>query len=128
MDSIEKIKAGKQLSKLNNKNALKPINEKQVYKLAQKRWAVKEIAAFFDCAVDTIKNRFSVIIAKGHENYNTKLREAQTKSAMSGNVTMQIWLGKQYLDQTDKTNISGLSDVEIERLKQIASSEMQNNL
>ena len=47
---------------------------------------------------------------------------------MSGNVTMQIWLGKQYLDQTDKTNISGLSDVEIERLKQIASSEMQNNL
>jgi len=121
-------KVTKQISKLNNKNAVKPINEKQVYKLAQKRWAVKEIAAFFDCAVNTITTRFETIIAKGHENYNTKLREAQTKSAMNGNVTMQIWLGKQYLNQIDKVNVNGLSDEETERLRQIANKEMENNL
>lgn len=92
----------KKHGKLNNKNALKPINESQVYKLAQKRWTITEIAAFFDCAFDTIKNRFSNIITKGHENYNTKLREAQSKAAMNGNVTMLIWLGKQYLGQVDK--------------------------
>ena len=109
-------KVTKHYGKLNNKNAVKPINEKQVYKLAQKRWAIKEIAAFFDCAVDTITSRFSIIIAKGHENYNTKLREAQTKSALGGNVTMQIWLGKQYLKQTDKqeTDITLPTEIIIE--------------
>lgn len=123
-----KKKVPKQLSKLNNKNALKPINENQVYKLAQKRWTVKEIAAFFDCAVNTITSRFETIILKGHENYNTRLREAQTRSAMNGNVTMQIWLGKQYLDQVDKVNTNGLTDEETERLRQIAKNEMLNNL
>lgn len=30
------------------------------------------------------------------------LRRAQWKSALGGNAPMMIWLGKQYLDQTDK--------------------------
>lgn len=33
-----------------------------------------------------------------------KLRQLQWKSAQAGNVTMQIWLGKNLLDQTDKNN------------------------
>ena len=68
-----------------------------------------------NCAENTITNRFEDIYTKGKEEGKAKLRDVQLKSAMSGNVTMQIWLGKQYLDQTDKTNISGLSDVEIEK-------------
>ena len=47
---------------------------------------------------------------------------------MNGNVTMQIWLGKQYLNQIDKVNVNGLSDEETERLRQIANKEMENNL
>lgn len=35
------------------------------------------------------------------------LRAKQYQTAMSGNVTMQIWLGKQRLGQTDKTEVSG---------------------
>jgi len=35
------------------------------------------------------------------------LRAKQYQTAMSGNVTMQIWLGKQRLGQADKTEISG---------------------
>jgi len=111
-----------------NQNSLLKISEEDVRKLAERFWTITEIAAFFNCSDKTISNRFSDIVAKGKESGKAKLRDLQLKSAMSGNVTMQIWLGKQYLDQTDKTNISGLSDVEIERLKQIASSEMQNNL
>ena len=30
------------------------------------------------------------------------LRRAQFEKALSGNVVMQIWLGKQHLDQKDK--------------------------
>jgi hypothetical protein len=41
---------------------------------------------------------------------------------------MQIWLGKQYLDQVDKVNTNGLTDEETERLRQIAKNEMLNNL
>ena len=33
------------------------------------------------------------------------LRAKQFDTAMSGNVTMQIWLGKQYLSQQDKVNL-----------------------
>lgn len=42
-------------------------------------------------------------LAKGDE----LLRTAQFKNAMSGNVTMQIWLGKQRLNQADKQEITG---------------------
>lgn len=39
--------------------------------------------------------------AKGDE----MLREIQLKTAKAGNVTMQIWLGKQRLGQSDKSEI-----------------------
>ena len=44
-----------------------------------------------------------------------RLRELQWDSAVKGNVTMQIWLGKQYLGQTDKsdTKIDGGLTIEI---------------
>lgn len=34
---------------------------------------------------------------------HSSLRRAQWKTAMDGNVTMQIWLGKQYLGQREKS-------------------------
>jgi len=38
---------------------------------------------------------------KGLENGKSSLRRIQWKSALGGNTTMQIWLGKQYLQQRD---------------------------
>jgi len=35
------------------------------------------------------------------------LRAKQFQTAMDGNVTMQIWLGKNYLEQADKQEIKG---------------------
>ena len=86
----------------NNKNAQKEINPIQVKRLAEKFWSKSEIAAFLDCHVDTVTNRFQEVYAKGKEVGKTKLRDLQMKSAQNGNVTMQIWLGKQYLGQSDK--------------------------
>jgi len=76
----------------------------------------KEIVAVlntFDinCSYDTIERRikeaFSVTFAEYVEQKQMafakpKLRKAQMESAMAGNATMLVWLGKQYLDQRDK--------------------------
>lgn len=85
-----------------NKHSLKDIKPEQVEPLAERFWAKSEIAAYLNCHVDTITNRFQDIYLKGRESGKAKLRDVQLKSAMGGNVTMQIWLGKQYLGQTDK--------------------------
>ena len=41
----------------------------------------------------------------GLENGRASLRRMQFKNAQAGNVTMQIWLGKQYLGQQDKQSL-----------------------
>ena len=123
-----KSKPAKKHGVANNKNALKDINSEDVRKLSEKFWTKSEIAAFLNCHVDTITNRFQEIFLKGRDNGKAKLRDIQLRSAMSGNVTMQIWLGKQYLDQTDKTQVSNLSETELERLREIATQEMKQNL
>lgn len=84
-----------------NKNSLLEIDAEEVRKLSERFWTKTEIAAFFNCSDKTISNRFSEIYTKGRENGKAKLRDLQIKAAMSGNVTMLIWLGKQYLNQTD---------------------------
>jgi len=66
-----------------------------------------ELAAVLGCHLDTVKERlkndpeFSAAYEKGLENGKSSLRRIQWKAALSGNTTMQIWLGKQYLGQRD---------------------------
>lgn len=87
-----------------------------------------EIAAFFNCSDKTISNRFSDILIKGREGGKAKLRDLQIKSALNGNVTMQIWLGKQYLEQVDRVNTSGLSEEETNRLRTFLTNQIKTNL
>ena len=51
---------------------------------------------------ETYNLGFSDIYKKKSSTGKMSLRRQQFKSAENGNVTMQIWLGKQYLGQTDK--------------------------
>ena len=71
-----------------------------------------EIASVLDVAINTLRkdNDFLPIYKKGQEEGKMSLRRLQWKSADKGNVTMQIWLGKQYLGQKDKKEISGDED------------------
>lgn len=62
---------------------------------------MQEIGAVCECSVDTLERRFADIIQKGKETGKSSLRRMQWKNAESGNVTMQIWLGKQLLGQKD---------------------------
>lgn len=70
----------------------------------------EEIAAFFNCSTDTIGRRkkhdpdFAEAYKKGFALGKVSLRRAQFKNAVENqNSTIQIWLGKQWLGQTDKT-------------------------
>lgn len=79
------------------------IDEKLVAGMASVGATNGEIADFCGCAVSTIQIRFRQILTKARSGMKTRLRQAQMKSAMGGNVTMMIWLGKQMLGQADKS-------------------------
>ncbi len=93
------------------------IDPEQVEKLASKLWKNTEIAAFFGCDEGTIRKRFSDILQKGREIGKTKLRDRQMQAAMDGNVTMLIWLGKQYLGQSDKVDQKIESAAIVQRMR-----------
>jgi hypothetical protein len=88
----------------------KEIDENLVLKLASIFCTTDEIAVACECSKDTLERRFAATLKKGRQNAKQSLRRLQFQSAVKGSVPMQIWLGKQYLDQKDKTDISA-SDV-----------------
>lgn len=61
-----------------------------------------DIAAFLGVNEGTIRKRFSDLLEKTRAGRRTKLREYQWELAKKGNPAMLIWLGKQYLGQSDK--------------------------
>jgi hypothetical protein len=73
----------------------------------------EEIAAFLGLSVDTLdraskrdnKCPFADYSGQKRKAANIRLRQLQWESATHGNITMQIWLGKQRLDQRDKQEI-----------------------
>lgn len=83
----------------------------------------EDIADLMDLSMDTIsraiKKKFNVTFAEYKEQKQSKLRftllQKQVEVAKAGNVVMLIWLGKQYLGQSDveKSEIKQLQkDVE----------------
>ena len=77
------------------------IDIKQVENLAKYGCTNIEIAQFFGCSADLIEKSYSVFTTKGRATQKLRLRQLQWKSAEGGNVTMQIWLGKQILGQAE---------------------------
>jgi hypothetical protein len=77
------------------------IDPELVYKLAVIHCSPKEIAQIVGCSADTIRGRFSDILAKGRAEGKQSLRRKQMEVAMSGNTSMLIWLGKNILGQSD---------------------------
>lgn len=91
------------------------LDETTLEKLAAIGCTTHEIAAFMNCSPDTIERNYAAVLKKGKENGKSSLRRMQWKAAESGNTTMQIWLGKQLLDQTDKREIKTIEEV-VDRL------------
>lgn len=99
----------------------KDIDVETLRKLAAMQCTTSEIAAFLDVDLNTITLHFSEEIAKNKELGKSSLRRAQYKTAItSENPTMQIWLGKNWLNQTDKMEQkNGPTDAFMDYLKEI---------
>ena len=96
----------------------KPIDPDQVKKLASIGLSNAEIGAVIDCSPDTIERRFKGMMKAGREHRNASVRRKQFEVAIAGNPTMLIWLGKQYLGQSDKIGLStpdGPLQVQVDR-------------
>jgi hypothetical protein len=80
----------------------KELDPEAVFKLARLGANNCEIAEFFNVSEGLIRKRYADVVRSGRTNMKIRLRQAQMREAMAGNVTMLIWLGKQLLNQTDQ--------------------------
>ena len=88
------------------------IDKSDFEKLCALQCTKEEIAGFFDCSEDTIerwchreyKESFAVVFAKKRVAGRISLRRSQFRMAET-NVSMAIWLGKQYLGQREQQEV-----------------------
>ena len=107
-----------------------PIDYEKAEKLASRMCSYDEIASILGVNASTLERdpEFVRHHKKGMDSGRGILRSKQFELAISGNATMRIWLGKQYLGQRDKSDqeITGkdgtplipaheLPDTEVER-------------
>ena len=85
------------------------IDYEAVKKLAGIQCTQSEIAAWLGCSVDTLlrDEKFCEIYKTGIENGRMSVRRHQWRALEDGNTTMLVWLGKQYLGQKDKNELTG---------------------
>ena len=99
-----------------------------------------EVAAHLGISFDTLERRIKQEFNADFADYKRQkrakgevlLRELQLKEAKKGNIPMLIFLGKNYLKQTDRTDhtsggekiqsmdLSKLTDIELNELKRLA--------
>jgi hypothetical protein len=79
------------------------IDPEQVRKLCEYGLNNVDIAGFFGCDEGTIRKGFSEYLTKGRVDRKITLCRGQYLAAQEGNVAMLIWLGKNELGQSDKT-------------------------
>jgi len=91
-----------------------PIDPEQVRKLAAIGCTHEEIGDIVGCSHDTLTRRFRDEIDSGRANAKASLRRKQWETALSGNITMLIWLGKQVLGQSDKQEITQGGEIVID--------------
>jgi hypothetical protein len=87
------------------------INLEEVEKLAAMQATDADLAAFFNVTTRTIERRrlepeFAEALERGKNKGRLTIRRAQLKLLEAGNTAMAIWLGKNYLGQTDRTEVN----------------------
>ena len=110
---------------------IKDIDFRDFEKCCQMQCTQEEIAGWFEIDEETLVKRvtehynktFSEVYKKYSAGGKCSLRRRQFRRAANGDRVMMIWLGKQYLGQSDKVeqkvteiNLSDVPDYEIEAL------------
>lgn len=93
----------------------KEISPDQLEQLAAIQCTDLEICAVLGISHDTLMRRkrepeYQRALEEGRAKGRASLRRAQWKAATSGNTSMLIWMGKQFLDQRDKPEEGGGAD------------------
>lgn len=97
------------------------INWADFDKLCVMQCTLAEIASWFDCSEDTIERnvkkekgiKFADYFRQKRGKGKVALRRKQYELAIGGNVTLLIWLGKQWLDQKEKYDVDEKSETHI---------------
>ena len=72
-----------------------------------------EIAKYFAADEAVIRKKFREDYEQGRQDMKVKLRQAQWKGALEhGNTSLLIFLGKNYLGQSDKTDLEAANNLE----------------
>lgn len=79
----------------------KVIPQNEVEHLASLGCNDREIAEYFGISESTLRYNFSLDLTNGRHSLKCSLRRAQLQTALSGNATLLIWLGKNILLQSD---------------------------
>ena len=112
----------------------KDIDVIEFKKLCGLQCTLSEIAGFFDCSEDTIerwcKRELKLSFADAFKKHSSEgkisLRRAQFRLAEK-NASMAIWLGKQYLNQTDKFEINHELVEDLKPLAELLNEPDENN-
>tara|TARA_R100001594_G_scaffold111366_1_gene146108 strand:+ start:192 stop:572 length:381 start_codon:yes stop_codon:yes gene_type:complete len=88
------------------------IDPDKVEMLASFGCSTIEIARLHNCDESTIRLRFKNELERGRENMKIKLRQLQWKQAENGNTSLLIFLGKQYLGQSDRNELELVGNLE----------------
>ena len=100
----------------------KNIDQKEFEKLCSFFCTKREIASFFEVSEDTIerwckktyKQTFAVTYDQKSDGGRISIRRAQFQKALSGNIALLIWLGKQYLGQAEKIEEKSAQEIKTE--------------
>ena len=80
----------------------KEIDVQVLKHLCEMQCTLTECAHVLGVSTDTLKRNYADVIQMGKSQGKISLRRAQWRNAIEkNNVTMQIWLGKQCLGQSD---------------------------
>ena len=114
----------------------KVIDQKMFENLCSLQCTLSDIAGVFDCCEDTIetwckrtyKENFSDVYKKHSVKGKVSLRKSQFDLAKK-NASMAIWLGKQYLGQSDTVNVVGqVSDETKAAVKSLIDMNIDMNI
>jgi hypothetical protein len=103
------------------------VDASMVEELAGMGLSVDEIAVVVKCSARTLQRRFVTPLKEGRTRLNASLKRRQYSTAMDGNITMLIWLGKQYLGQTDKTDLAATHQVQADARLSIPDVDPRND-
>ena len=98
---------------IDNKGKKYKVHDREVIKrLAAIMCSYEEIGGIIGMTEEGVKKRFKKVIDAGRAQGKESLRKAQFKRAVEqGDTRMQIWLGKQYLGQSEQPNANDNTQV-----------------